>query len=253
MPSTPCAYQSLLSTGLCTGWTAPFGWPVLPVVNFQSATSSFVVGAGSSSSESVLESLPERLVDDENLSLACDLTDRSLRRFIGDDDRRIGVLEVVGVVLRLQERVRLRGHRADLLGAVPERDELDGVAEDQQNPVLGTHTDLEEKVAAAVDEARQLGVRRLAGRADERGAVATALLHVAVDEPGREVELARQVGMRDHAATSRISSTSISASVSNVSRPSSADASAGEPQYAWSIPIATKSVWPARIAAGMST
>ena len=41
-----------LSTGLCTGWTAPFGWPVLPVVNFQSATSSFVVGAGSSSSDS---------------------------------------------------------------------------------------------------------------------------------------------------------------------------------------------------------
>jgi hypothetical protein len=33
------------------GWTAAFGCPVLPVVNFQIATSSFVVGAASSSSD----------------------------------------------------------------------------------------------------------------------------------------------------------------------------------------------------------
>ena len=45
----------------------------------------------------------------------------------------------------------------------------------------------------------------------------------------------------------------MSVRVSNVARPSSAVASAGAPQYARSIPIATKSVRPAAIAAGMST
>ena len=45
----------------------------------------------------------------------------------------------------------------------------------------------------------------------------------------------------------------MSVRVSNVARPSSAVASAGAPQYARSMPIATKSVRPAAIAAGMST
>ena len=80
-----------------------------------------------------------------------------------DHDLRVGVLEVVGVVLRLEERVRLGGDRSDLLRAVPERDELDGVAEDEEHAVLGADAELAEQVPAAVDEARELA-RRSSGR-----------------------------------------------------------------------------------------
>jgi hypothetical protein len=133
---------------------------------------------------------------------------------VRDDDARTRVVEVVGVVLGLQERVRLGRDRADLLGAVPERDELDRVAEDQEDALLRTDAELTQDVAALVRQARELGVRCLAVRPDQRGAVASALLDVAVDEPAREVELPRDVVVGQDRATSRTSSTSISVSVS---------------------------------------
>ena len=178
------------------------------------------------------EARMELLAHDEYVPFARDLPDRSLRGLVRHHDLRVGVLEVVGVVLRLEERVRLGGDGSDLLGSVPERDEVHGIAEDEEHPVLCADAELQEQVPAAVDEACELAVGGPAVRADQGGAIAAALLHVAVDEPGREVQLVRQVGMRDHAATSRISSTSMSVSVSNVSRPSSGEASAGAPQYA---------------------
>ena len=100
----------------------------------------------------VCEARVELLVHDENLSLACDLTDRRLRGLIGDHDRRIGVVEVVRVVLRLEERVRLGGDRADLLRAVPERDELDRVAECEQHAVLRSDAQLAKQVSGPVDD-----------------------------------------------------------------------------------------------------
>src|SRR5262245_47033466 len=199
------------------------------------------------------EPLSEGLVDDEDLPFSRYLADRSLRRRVGDHNRRIRVLEVVGVILRLEKRVRLGRDRADLLCPVPEGDEVHGVAQDKKGSVLSAETELEQQVAAAVHACRERGVGRLSFGADQRDVLTPSLLDVAVYEPGREVQLVSQVGVRDHAATSRISSTSISVSVSNVSRPSSAEASAGAPQYASSMPIARKSVCPARIAAGMST
>ncbi len=199
-------------------------------MNFQSAMSSFVVRRGLELVREAVEPVAERLVDDEDLALARNLPDRSLRRRVRHDDRGVGVVEVVGVVLRLQERVRLGGHSPDLLGAVPERDEVHGIAEDEQDPVLRADAKLQEHVPAAIHEARQVAVGRLSLRADQRRAVASALLDVPVDEPGCEVQLVRQIGMRDHAATSRMSSTSMSVSVSKVSRPSSGEASAGAPQ-----------------------
>src|SRR6476646_9023176 len=183
----------------------------------------------------------EVVVDDQDSPLAC------------DHDRGVRVVEVVRVVLRLEERVRLSGDRTDFLRSVPEGDEVDRVAQDEQHPVLRSNAELLEQVAVAVHEPRELRVGRGSVRVDQRGSVAAAFLHVAVDEPGREVQLVRKVGAGDHAATSRISSTSMSVSVSNVSRPSSAEDSAGAPQYASSMPIARKSVRPSRIAAGMST
>src|SRR6476646_6523354 len=195
----------------------------------------------------------EVVVDDQDSPLACDLADRILCRLVGDHDRGVRVVEVVRVVLRLEERVRLGGDRTDFLRSVPEGDEVDRVAQDEQHPVLRSNAELLEQVAVAVHEPRELRVGRGSVRVDQRGSVAAAFLHVAVDEPGREVQLVRKVGAGDHAATSRISSTSMSVSVSNVSRPSSAEDSAGAPQYASSMPIARKSVRPSRIAAGMST
>ncbi len=102
------------------GWMAPFGWPVLPVVNFQSATSSFcrrrrleLVGHGS-------ESIPEthrrrrepaaRRRSPESRPPSPRPPPRPLHR----------CTRVVGVVLRPEERVRLGGDRADLLPPVPE-------------------------------------------------------------------------------------------------------------------------------------
>ena len=109
-----------------------------------------------------LEPVSERVVDDENVPLAGDLANHGFRRLVRHHDRRVGVLEVVGVVLRLEEGVRLGRDGADLLRAVPERDELDGVAEDEQHAVLRPDAELEQEVAAAVDEPTELGVGRLA-------------------------------------------------------------------------------------------
>ena len=76
-------------------------------------------------------------------------------------------------------------------------------------------------VADAVDLLGELRVADPLVAADERRPVAAPFFQVTVDEPGRDVE--------GHASAS-MSSTSRSVSVSNVSRPSSAVASAGAPQ-----------------------
>ncbi len=219
------------------GWTAAFGCPVDPVVNFQSAMSSLVVGAGSSSGEARREPVGERPVHDEDLSEPAasfgGLPDRRFGRLVGDDDAGARVVEVVGVVLRLEKGVRLGGDRPDLLRAVPEGDELDGVGEHEQHAFLGPDPELVQDVAASVHELGQLRVGRRAAGADQGGPTAATLFDVPVDEVRGEVELAREVVVADHAAaTSRISSTSISARVSNVRSPSSAVASAGAPAYA---------------------
>ena len=78
----------------------------------------------------------ELLAHDEYVPFARDLPDRSLCGLVGHHDLRVGVLEVVGVVLRLEERVRLGGDGSDLLRAVPERDEVHGIAEDEEHAVL---------------------------------------------------------------------------------------------------------------------
>ena len=140
---TPRAYQSKLSTGLWVGWTAAFGCPVDPVVNFQSAMSSLVVGAGSSSSVrraragSVNDSSHDEDLSEPAASLGGLAGSPPRRRLVGDDDAGARVVEVVGVVLRLEEGVRLGGDRPDLLRAVPEGDELDGVGEHEQHAFLG--------------------------------------------------------------------------------------------------------------------
>ena len=82
------------------------------------------------------EPIPECVVDDQDVPPAGDRLDRAAGRLVGHDDPCVRVLEVVRVVLRLEERVRLGGDGADLLRAVPERDELDGVAESEQHPLL---------------------------------------------------------------------------------------------------------------------
>src|SRR5215203_865202 len=204
------------------------------------------------------EPVGKRPVHDEDLSEPAAsfgrLPDRRLGRLVGDDDAGARVVEVVGVVLRLEKGVRLGGDRPDLLRAIPECDELDGVGEHEQHAFLGSDPELVEDVAAAVHELGQLRVRRRATGADQGVPTAATFFDVPVDEVRGEVELAREVVVIDHAAaTSRISSTSISARVSNVRSPSSAVASAGAPAYAWSMPIATKLVFPDRIASGMST
>src|SRR5215211_9390470 len=56
MSSTPRAYQSKDSSGLLAGCTHALGAPVLPVVNFQIATSSRLVGAAASSAEAAATS-----------------------------------------------------------------------------------------------------------------------------------------------------------------------------------------------------
>jgi hypothetical protein len=185
------------------------------------------------------------LIDDQHLAQPAarlrHLADRPFRRLVDDHDAGTRVVEVVRVVLRLEEGVGLGRDRSDLLRPVPECDELDRVGEHEQDALLGAYAQLPEEVAAAVYEPGQLGVGRRAARTEQRRPVAPALLDVAVDEPAREVEFAREVLVGDH-ATSRISSTSMSARASNVCSPSSAVASAGAPAYAWSIPIATKLV-----------
>jgi len=172
------------------------------------------------------------LVDDEDLAEPTGAlgssADRRLGRRIDDDDTGARVVEVVRVVLRLEKRVRLGRDRADLLRAVPEPDEVDGVAQYEEHALLRADTPLAENVTAPVYEPRQLGVRDRSVRVDQRGPLSSSFFDGPVDEPARKVELARQVRMRDH-ATSRISSTSMSVSVLNVCSPSSAVASAGAP------------------------
>ena len=72
----------------------------------------------------LLEPRPKLIVDDQDFPLAGDLADRVLGRLVRDHDGCIGVLEVVRVVLRLEERVGLGRDCADLLRSVPERDEV---------------------------------------------------------------------------------------------------------------------------------
>ena len=165
------------------------------------------------------------------------------------------VVEVVGVVLRLEERVRLGGDRADLLRAVPERDELDGVAERRAGRAPPARTPSSRStLPQRLTSARQLGVRRRA-----RSAPISA---VRSPRPSSTLRSTNQVARLSSCGRSacvitprpRGSARRASPSASRTSaRPSSAVASAGAPQYAWSMPIATKSVCPAPIAAGMST
>ena len=103
-------------------------------------------------------------------------------------------------------------------------------AEDEQDALLGADAQLAEDVTAPVHERCELRVRGRAVGADQGSAGPAPLLDVAVDEVRREVEPARDVVVRQHAATSRTSSTTRSTSVSNVRSPSSAVASAGAPQ-----------------------
>ena len=160
-----------------------------PVVNFQSAMSSFVVGAGSSSS--VRRARAGRVNDSSTTRI-------SLSQLLPSAASRIAasvvssatttpasrVVEVVGVVLRLEKRVRLGGDRADLLRAVPERDEArrSRRARAARGPRALTPSSCR-TLPQRFTSARQLRVRRRAVRADQRGAIAATLLDVAVDEP----------------------------------------------------------------------
>ena len=115
------------------GVDAAFGCPVQPVVNFQIAMSSFVVGAGSRSGEapaSRSSNEPPTTSSSRSQRLP-PAASRIAASVVSSATTTPGprVVEVVGVVLRREEGVRLGGDRADLLRAVPEGDELDGVAE----------------------------------------------------------------------------------------------------------------------------
>ena len=172
-----------------------------PVVNFQSAMSSFVVGAGSSSSDEARESRSRNDSSTTRISLSQLLPSAAsriagFRRLVGDDDAGARVVEVVGVVLRLEERVRLGGDRADLLRAVPEGDELDGVGEDEQDAVLGPARRARAGRCRCGSRARR-APRRSSGPPAPISAVRSPRPSSTFRSTNqrREVELARQVGV----------------------------------------------------------
>jgi len=107
---------------------------------------------------------------------------------VDDHHRCAGVVDVVGVVLRLQERVHLGGHRADLLRRVPGRDEFDRVGEREEHAVLRTHPKLEERVADLVGQRGELGIRAHPGAVDERRPVAASFTEIAVEEVRGDIE-----------------------------------------------------------------
>ena len=165
------------------------------------------------------------------------LSHRLERDAVHDDDLGFGVVQVVGVVLGLQIRVDLGGHRTDLLRRIPRGHEIHAVAQRQQHAVLPPHAELLQHVAHLVGQRGELGVGRGPVIRDERRAVASTLLEVAIHEPAGHVEPLGDVPVPQHdaapqprIATARTTSTNMSVSVASVASPSSAVAPAGAPQ-----------------------
>src|SRR6185436_6570937 len=115
-----------------------------------------------------------------------------------DGDLGAAVAQEVDVVGGAQQRVGGDGDRPQLDGAPERPQELGGVQAAHPDAVLHADTQLTQRVARAVGEVLELGVGEDAALVVERGPRAAPLGHVAVDEPGRDVEVLRQAVGRDH-------------------------------------------------------
>jgi hypothetical protein len=163
--------------------------PVEPVVNFQIAMSSGVVGAGSSASGASATSASKLASPSRSSSgghadrpaaraatagrqLGARLAHAVERARVGHHHAGPRVVEVVGEVLDRQEGVDLGGDRADLLRGVPGGHELDPVGEREQHALLLADAEIAQDVAGAVDERGELGVAHALLAAQQRGAVA---------------------------------------------------------------------------------
>ncbi len=188
-------------------WTAAFGRPVLPVVNFQIAISSRPIGSGSRSagaeasaashssspaSSSAAATPTARIVCSQGLATTASRTRSSVVR-VGDHHPRLRVAQQVGEVLDREEGVGLGGHPAGLQRPVPGGDELGYVGEDQQHPLPGPQPRRAIRRGGAVGELGQLGEGDLALAADQRGPAAVPRLDLAVEDPLGDIELGRDV------------------------------------------------------------